>query len=410
MITVREALDLVLADVAPLGVETVALPHAAGRVLAEAVTATRDVPPFRNTAMDGYAVRAADVASAASARPVRLRILEVVGAGAVPRAEVTGGTATKIMTGSPMPEGADAVVRIEDTSEAGGEVHIRVGVPAGANVRHPGEDMKVGERVLGAGRPLRPADIGLLASLGAAVVRVSRRPEVAILATGDELVEIGQPLGPGQIVNSNAYTLAAAVEEAGAVARVLGIARDSADATRRAFADALASDMVLSTGGVSMGSFDIVREVLAGLGVRERFWKVAQKPGKPLTFGVREPTPVFGLPGNPVSALVCFYIYVRPALRAMMGHELLHLPTVRATVEDDVHTAAGLTEFVRCTLDGEPHAYRARSTGSQSSGVLRSLSLGAGLMVVPAEVRTVVRGSEVRVIKLAEDAAAQAPV
>jgi molybdopterin molybdotransferase len=407
MITVREALDLVLHDIKPLGVEQVALPSALGRVLATPMTALRDVPPFRNTAMDGYAVRAADVAAASSDQPVALRIVEVVRAGAVPRVELTAGAATKVMTGSPLPDGADAVVRIEDTREADGMVRILTAAAPGAHIRLPGEDMRVGQTVLTAGRALRPADIGLLASLGVAVVPVYRRPEVAILATGDELVELGQPLAPGHIVNSNAYTLAAAVEEAGAAPRILGIVPDTVDATRAAFSDAFDSDMVLSTGGVSMGAFDVVRDALTALGVRERFWKVAQKPGKPLTFGVREATPVFGLPGNPVSSLVCFYVYVRAALRAMMGHELLHLPGVRATVEEDVRTSPGLTEFVRCTLEGEPHAYRARPTGSQSSAVLRSMSLGHGLIVAPADVGTISRGSPVRVIKLADDAAAQ---
>jgi len=410
MISVGEALVVVLQDVRALGTEQVALLQAQGRVLAASVSATRDVPPFRNSAMDGYAVRAEDVAPATPARPVKLRVLEVVGAGALPRYPVAIGTATKIMTGSPMPDGADAVVRVEDTAEHGGEVEIRIGVTPSANTRQPGEDMRAGETVLMAGRLLRAADIGLLASLGIAVVRVFRRPEVAILSTGDELVELGQELGPGQIVNSNAYTLAAAVMECGGVPRVLGIVRDTPEETQRAFRDAFTSDVVLSTGGVSMGTFDLVRQTLTGLGVQERFWKVAQKPGKPLTFGVREGVPVFGLPGNPVSSLVCFYLYVRPALRAMQGLERLHLPVVSAVVDDAVRTAEGLTEFVRCTLDGESGAYRARITGSQGSGVLRSLSLGQGLIIAPPEVKTIDRGSSVRVIVLSADGALEPPV
>jgi molybdopterin molybdotransferase len=270
--------------------------------------------------------------------------------------------------------------------------------------------MRAGETVLQAGRPLRPADIGLLASLGIAVVRVRRRPVVAVVSTGDELVELGQPLAPGQIVNSNAYTLAAAVHEAGGVPRVLGIVRDTVDDLRSAFLEALTSDMVLSTGGVSMGAFDLVRQTLADLGVYERFWKVAQKPGKPLTFGMREQVPVFGLPGNPVSSLVCFYLYVRPALRAMQGLEYLHLPVVQARLDETIHTPKGLTEFVRGTLDGEPAAYRVRATGSQSSGVLRSLSLAQGLIVAPAEATMMERGSVVRVIQLTDGAAVEPPV
>jgi molybdopterin molybdotransferase len=410
MINVRAALDLVLADLPRVGTEYVVLPQAVGRVLAAPVQASRDVPPFRNAAMDGFAVRAADVAAAGAQAPVTLRILEVVGAGALPRHTVAAGTATKIMTGSLMPDGADAVVRVEDTTEQDGSVRVLVSVAPGVSVRHPGEDMRAGETVLTPGRELRPADIGLLASLGVAVVPVARRPSVAILATGDELVDLGQPLGPGQIVNSNAYTLAAAVEEAGGAPRLLGIVRDTPEATRGAFGEALANDMVLSTGGVSMGTFDLVRQTLADLGVIERFWKIAQKPGKPLTFGMRDRVPVFGLPGNPVSSLVCFYLYVRPALRAMMGFERLHLPTVTAIADEDIKTAPGLTEFVRCMLDGELGAYRARVTGSQSSGVLRSMSLGHGLIIAPPEVGTIARGSTVRVMLLHTEAAAEPPV
>jgi len=410
MISVREALDLVLRDLTQVGAEQVALTQAAGRVLAETVEAARDVPPFRNSAMDGYAVRAADVTAASAATPATLKIVEIIPAGSQPRQAVTCGTAAKIMTGSLMPQGADAVVRVEDTAESDGSVRILSGVAAGTNVRHPGEDVRAGETVLTAGRLLRPADIGLLASVGRSVVGVRRRPQVAILATGDELVELGQPLQPGQIVNSNAYTLAAAVQEAGAAPRVLGIVRDTEDATRAAFREACTCDMVLSTGGVSMGTFDLVRQTLADLGVQERFWKVAQKPGKPLTFGMREQTPIFGLPGNPVSALVCFYLYALPALRTMLGLEHLYLPSVRATVVDDLRTAAGLTEFVRCTLEADDSGYRARPTGSQSSGVLRSLSLGQGLIIAPPEVSTIERGTTVRVIRLAEEWAAAPPV
>jgi molybdopterin molybdotransferase len=410
MISVRTALDLVLADVHPLGCERVALPQALGRVLAEPVQATRDVPPFRNAAMDGYAVLAADVAFARRDASVSLHVLEMVGAGRMPRQRTTHGHATKIMTGSPMPDGADAVVRIEDTEERDDQVRVLASVEPRANVRDPGEDMRAGQTVLEPGRALRPADIGLLASLGLAVVQVRRRPVVAILSTGDELVELGEPLAPGQIVNSNAYTLAAAVEEAGGIPRVLGIVRDTPEATRSGFTDALAADLVLSTGGVSMGMFDLVRQTLTELGVVERFWKVAQKPGKPLTFGVRGCTPIFGLPGNPVSTLVCFYVYVRPALRAMQGLENLHFPVVQATAAERISTADGLTEFVRCTLAGKPGAYQACSTGSQSSGVMRSMSLGDGLLIAPPEVRTIEAGSLVRVLLLDGGAVATPPV
>ena len=399
MISVQEALRVVLDDLPLVEAEVVALTQACGRVLAEEVVSGRDVPPFANSAMDGYAVRAGDVAVA----PTTLRVIEVVAAGAVPTQVVAPGTATQIMTGAVMPEGADTVVRLEDSEEGEASVRVLTAVQAGANVRFPGEDLRCGEVVLTCGRRLAPADVGLLASVGRAVVMVRRRPRVAILATGDELVELGQPLLPGQIVNSNAYTLAAAVTEAGAAAQVLGIVCDDEALSRVAFERALAADIVLSTGGVSMGVFDLVRGTLARLGVEEKFWKVAQKPGKPLTFGRRGATCVFGLPGNPVSALVCFYVYVLPALRTMLGLTDIHLPVVTATASEDIRAATGVTDFIRCFLERDASGYRARATGTQSSGVLRSMALGQGLIVAGPELAEIKSGSAVSVIRLAEE-------
>ena len=409
MISVRDALDRVLEDLPRVGGEQVPLAAARGRVLAAPVRAPRDVPPFRNSAMDGFAVRSADVAAASEASPAVLRVLETVGAGSVATQPVAAGSAIRIMTGAPLPDGADAVVRVEDTADAPVGVAVRAAVGRGANVREAGEDMRAGELVLDAGRLLRPADIGLLASLGASMLRVARRPRVAILSTGDELVDLGEPLGPGQIVNSNAYTLAAAVEEAGAEPVHLGIVRDKPELIRAAFADAMTADMALSTGGVSVGSFDYVRQILGELGYQERFWKVAQKPGKPLTFGRCGRTPVFGLPGNPVSSLVCFYLYVVPALRTMMGLDRVHMASAAATLVEGVRKAPGLTEFVRCSLQGSPDDYRARSTGTQSSGALRSLSLGDALIVGPAEAVQLEAGARVRVVLLNADAVAGPP-
>jgi len=398
MLSVHEAIAIVLADVPTTGTEMVAVPAATGRVLAEDVTSLRDVPPFVNSAMDGYAARSTDLGTL----PVLLQVVETIAAGTVPCHTIETGRAARIMTGAVVPAGADTVVKVEDTAEIGDRVEIRVAPAKGSNIRYPGEDVRSGELVLRPGRELRPADIGVLASVGRSVVRVRRRPRVAIVATGDELVELGQPLRPGQIVNSNAYTLAAAVYEAGGVADVIGIVSDDESASRSAFEQALCADIVLSTGGVSMGVYDLVRSTLRGLGVVERFWKVAQKPGKPLTFGRRDGTLVFGLPGNPVSALVCFYVYALPVLRRMHGLERVHLPCVDAWADEDVRATGGLTDFIRCVFDTDSGTCRVRTTGSQSSGVLRSMSMGHGLMVVGPERSSVTQGEAVRVIRLTE--------
>jgi molybdopterin molybdotransferase len=273
----------------------------------------------------------------------------------------------------------------------------------GTHVRANGEDIRRGQTVLEKGRVLRPADIGLLASVGRGFVLVRQRPRVAILSTGNELVEIDESLHPGQIVNSNAYTLAAAVQELGGQPVPLPIARDTLEEIREALNEAVRHDVVLSTGGVSVGDFDFVKEAMDELGIRRLFWQVAQKPGKPLTFGLLRERPYFGLPGNPVSALVCFYLYVQPALARMMGHEKPFPPVVSAIVGEDISKAKGLTEFVRCRLASVHGHYEVHSTGSQSSGVLSSLSLGEGLIIGAPELALLPKGMSVTVLVLNGD-------
>jgi molybdopterin molybdotransferase len=372
-------------------------------VLAEEIRSEREVPPFANSAMDGYAVRWEDIRDANADQPVALEILEVIQAGAVPTQAVTSGSASKIMTGAVLPAGADTVVRVEDTEEYDGRVWIKRSERPGTHIRAGGEDIHRGQLVLEKGRVLRPADIGLLASVGRSFVLVRQRPRVAILSTGNELVEVDGTLRPGQIVNSNAYTLAAAVQEAGGQPVPLEIARDTLGEIRVALNEAVRHDVVLSTGGVSVGDFDFVKAAMDELGIRRLFWQVAQKPGKPLTFGLLRERPYFGLPGNPVSALVCFYLYVRPALGKMTGHKKLFLPVVHAIVEEDIPKAKGLTEFVRCRLSQSDGHYQVRSTGSQSSGVLSSLSLGEGLVIGPAELPLLPKGMSIKVLVLDSD-------
>lgn len=403
MISVHDALIAILDAVSPLAGERVGLLDAVGRVLAEDIRSEREVPPFANSAMDGYAVRWDDIRDTTVDLPVTLGVLEVIQAGMVPTQAVTPGTASKIMTGAVMPSGADTVVKVEDTEEIDGRVLIQRSERPGNNVRESGEDIHRGQAVLEKGRVLRPADIGLLASVGRSLVLVRQRPRVAILSTGNELAEVDEALRPGQIVNSNAYTLAAAVREAGGLPIPLPIARDTLEEIRAALAEAVRHDVVLSTGGVSVGDFDFVKEAMDELHMHRLFWQVAQRPGKPLTFGLLRERPYFGLPGNPVSALVCFYLYVRPALHRMGGHEKIFSPVVTATVGEDIAKAKGLTEFVRCRISQEQGQYTAHSTGNQSSGVLSSLSLGEGLIIGPPEFSMLPQGMQVKVLVLDSD-------
>jgi molybdopterin molybdotransferase len=403
MISVHDALVTILETIPPLAGERISLLQAVGRVLAEEIRSTREVPPFANSAMDGYAVRWEDLHGASPEEPVRLDVIEVIQAGAVPRQAVTPGTASKIMTGAVLPHGADTIIRVEDTEEHDRQVWIKKHERVGAHIRDSGEDIHAGQVVLEKGRMLRPADIGLLSSVGRGFVLVRQRPRVAIVSTGNELVEVDEALRPGQIVNSNAYTLAAAVQEAGGVPVPLQIARDTLSEIRATLSEAVRHDIVLSTGGVSVGDFDFVKEAMDELGVHRLFWQVAQKPGKPLTFGLLREKPYFGLPGNPVSALVCFYLYVRPALGKMMGQGKCFLPAVTATVSEDIPKTRGLTEFIRCRLERVHGQYQVHSTGSQSSGVLSSLSLGSGLIVGDPELPLLPKGMHVKVLVLNGD-------
>ena len=403
MLSVREALDLIVRAVAPLATERAGLLECVGRVLGEDVRSQRDVPGYANSAMDGYAVRYADLACP----PTRLRVTATSSAGSREVPPVGTGEAIRIMTGAPIPPGADSVVRLEDTRQEGNDVAVEIAGVKGSHIRHPGEDVRAGDTVLRKGRRLGAADIGLAASVGRTLFLVHRRPCVAILSTGDELVEADEPVASGQIVNSNAYMLAAAVREAGAIPLLLPIARDTRKEIHSAFEEAARADAILSTGGVSVGDFDFVKQVMDDLGVQRFFWKVAQKPGKPLTFGMLAGRPYFGLPGNSVSALVCFYLYARPALRRMAGHTALYLPTVAARLAHDLKKTEGLTEFVRCRLERTGDQWLATSSGSQSSAVLSSISRGDGLVIAPAEQTQVPAGQVVRALLLGTESASE---
>jgi molybdopterin molybdotransferase len=405
MLPVREALDRILHVIEPLGCERVGLFDAVGRVLGEPVTSLRDVPNCANSAMDGYAVRHADL----SRVPARLQVATTIAAGRLDIPSLSPGTAIRIMTGAPVPHDADTVVRVEDTKPEGDHVVVEIAPQSGANIRLAGEDVRVGDTILERGRRLVPADLGLAASAGRTLLLVHRRPRVAILSTGDELVEADQPVQPGQVVNTNAYVLAAAVAEAGGIPAPLPIARDTRDDIRTAFLEAARADAILSTGGVSVGDFDYVKDVMDEIGVTRSFWKVAQKPGKPLTFGTLAGRPYFGLPGNPVSSLVCFYLYARPALRRMLGLAALHFPTIEATLAHDLRKSEGLTEFVRCRLERREEGWIASTTGTQGSHVLSSMSLGSGLVVAQPNGTSLAAGTKVTVIRLETDTGSVVP-
>ncbi len=409
MITVDEALAEILSHVRPLGAERVPVLDALGRVLAEEIVSDIDIPPFDNSAMDGYAVRAADVSSASPGSPVRLVVTGSVAAGYVSSVRLEPGRAIRIMTGAPLPDGADAVVPFEDTGdmdrpkevrleEPAAEIEVRRAVQARDHTRPAGEDIRRGEVAMDAGRVIRPQEIGVLASRGRETVLVHRRPRVAILATGEELLEIHEPLAPGKIRNSNEYTNAALVTRTGGIALRLGIARDTkADLTAK-LRQGLeqGADLFLTSGGVSVGDYDVVKDVLGTEGEMQ-FWQVNMKPGKPLAFGLLPGgVPLIGLPGNPVSAMVSFEQFARPAILKMLGHRDLSKPTVRAIVDEPL-TNSGRRGFIRVVVIRRADGYHARTTGEQGSGVLTSMAKANGLAVVPEGVLHVEAGSELAV-------------
>ena len=400
MLSIAEALKIVLEVTPVLDGESIGLRDLLGRTLAVDIAAPHDVPGFANSQMDGFALRAGDLAPATQETPVVLRVLGTAAAGHPFAGRVEAGTAVRIMTGAPVPEGADAVVPVERASVSQDGVALVESCPAGRFVRSAGEDLRAGEVALGRGRVLRAADLGLLASMGFERVSVHRRPRVAIVGTGEELVPVGEPLGLGQVHDSNAYALAGAVAEAGAIAEPLGVVGDDRESLKRVLGEASRCDFVLSTGGVSVGDFDYVKEVMDAIGLERHFWRVAQKPGKPLVFASGPSSLYFGLPGNPVSALVCFLLYVAPSLHKAQGHKEVHLPTIEVRVAEETRTSLDFTELVRCRLERRGDGWEARSTGSQSSGVLKSLSLADALVVSPPGCGGFQPGDVARALKL----------
>lgn len=409
MITVEEALAKVLGYANVLEAENRPLMECLGQVLATDIHSSINIPPLDNSAMDGYAVRSADTRTASAQSPVVLKVIETVAAGSIAKKSVVQGTAARIMTGAPLPVGADAVVRFEDTDE---NVRLRdaaeIGilsppVPAG-NIRLAGEDVARGARVLAQGTVIKPAHVGVLASLGKATTSVIRRPVVAILATGNELVEIGQPLPPGKIYNSNSYGVAALVQRYGGIPCVLGIAPDREDLLVSSIRRALDKDMLITTGGVSLGDYDVVKDVLAKEG-QINFWTVRMKPGKPMAFGTirganGKSVPHLGLPGNPVSTMITFELFARPAILKMMGINKYERPIIEAEIDDHVENEDRRRVYARVIVSRRNGRYYARTTGPQGSAILTSMSLANGLAIIPEDNPGVNPGDNVQVLMI----------
>ncbi|WP_237247143.1 gephyrin-like molybdotransferase Glp [Sideroxyarcus emersonii] len=393
-LTVTAAQRCVMESVKLLGSETVRLDRSLGRVLAEDIHSNRDQPPYDVSAMDGFAIRSADVAKV----PAVLEVVEDIKAGGMPSWTVQAGQCARIMTGAPVPQGADAVIRVEDT-HAVSDLRVRIdcSVKAGNDIRPRGESMRDGEVVLRRGTEITPGVIGMLAMVKRANVLVYRQPRVAILSTGDELEGLNEPFDAGKIPDSNSHALMAQVQALGIEPVLLGIARDDPDELRRYLQQGLQFDVLLVSGGTSVGVHDYVRPTLEALGVQMMFWRVAMKPGHPVAFGIAADACVFGLPGNPVSSMVCFEQFVLPALRGMMGNPRPYRRTIEATLGREVGHRPGRTEFIRVTLDRQECGYVAVSTGAQGSGMPSSMASADGLLVVPSGSDGVAANSKVTV-------------
>ena len=412
MISVDEALEKVLSYIEVLEPEEKPILDCLGQVLAEDVYSAIDIPPADSSAMDGYAVQAEDTNGASRSSPRNLTVIGEVAAGSVPAQEVKQGMAVRIMTGAPLPQGADAVVQFEETDEGIrksaqgnlGRIGILSQVGRGLNVRRRGEDIAKGELVLNKETLLRPPEIGVLASLGRSAALVIRRPVVAVLATGDELVGSGQPLPPGKIYDSNTYAMAAEVLRYGGIPKIVGIGRDSIQSLTEKINESLDADMLITSGGVSLGDYDVVKDVLAKRG-EIAFWTVRMKPGKPLAFGVikkvkegrEKKVPHLGLPGYPVSSMVTFEQFARPAILKMMGKKKMAKPTIQAIIEDDVRNTDGRRVFARAIVTMRGGQYYARLSGPQGSGILTSMAKANGLAVIPENTKAVKAGEMVEV-------------
>ena len=397
MIPVQEALDTILSKIQFKGVEKIPLDQALGRVMAEDVVSRINNPPLDNSAMDGYALIAGDIQSATPENPVKLEMVEEIAAGYTAKGTLKPGQTMRIMTGAPIPPGADAVLMQEDTQKDGDSILCLDRADVEENIRRAGEDIKIGESVLKKGTTLSPAHIGMLAVIGRSQIAVSQRPTVSILSTGDEILELDEtPQGP-QIFNSNGHMLAAQIKSAGGIPIYLGIAKDTEKDLMEKFEWALKADIVVSSGGVSVGDYDLVKSSLQKMGQDMLFWKVAMKPGKPLAFGRIGKTPIFGLPGNPVSSFVSFEQFVRPSLRKVLGCSDLSHKTVQAKLTRTIHKKPGRLHFLSSIVSWADGEYTVTPAGEQGSGILKSAANANGLLIFPLEAEEIKQGQEVAV-------------
>lgn len=404
MLTVAEASERILAEVKALAAETVPLRQALGRVLAADVSATVTMPPWSNSSMDGYAVRSADITPVMSGEPVTLRVIATIAAGeSAPRA-LKRGEAMRIMTGAPIPGGADSVIRKEDTDGGSEKVEIREARDVWKNIRGAGEDYQSGDLLAKRGAPVKPALLGVLASTGMASVHVFGRPRVAIISSGNELVDLDdfdEVIAARRIVSTNSYTLEALTRVSGGIPEDLGIASDTRASLKKKLESAAGYDLIITSAGVSVGDLDHTRDVFARLGGQQKFWKVKMRPGAPLAFGLLNGVPWLGLSGNPVSAMVSFELFVRPALRKMQGYTNLFRRTMTVTVEEEVKIAVKLTHFLRAYVTQHSDGtLTARLTGHQSSGALTSMVKANALLVVPGTQQKIAKGAQLHALML----------
>ena len=397
MIQVQDAREQILSKIKVKGVEKVSLDQALGRVLAEDIISRVNNPPLDNSAMDGYALIAQDIVTATPESPIKLEVVEEIAAGYSAKGTLKPGQAMRIMTGAPVPSGANAVLMQEDTEKDGNFILCMDKADDQENIRKAGEDVKVGETVLKKGITLNPAHIGMMAVVGRSQIAVSQRPTVAILSTGDEIMELDEtPEGP-QIFNSNGHMLAAQIKSAGGIPFYLGIAKDTEKDLMEKFTWALKADIVVSSGGVSVGDYDLVKASLQKMGQEMLFWKVAMKPGKPLAFGRIGETPIFGLPGNPVSSFVSFEQFVRPSLRKVQGCADLTHKTVQAKLTRTINKKPGRLHFLSSMVSWADGEYTVTPAGEQGSGILKSAANANGLLIFPLESSEIQQGQEVAV-------------